>query len=107
METNALLVLTTAPSLDVANKITDLLLEKKFAACISVLPSMSSRYIWEGKICNEEEIQILIKTKASLFSDYIIPAIKSVHPYDVPEIIGLPITHGSADYLQWITAVTS
>lgn len=97
-----IVVLITVPSKDVGTKIANTLLEKKLAACINITSSVNSLYNWEGKTANDEEFLLIVKTKAAIFEDKFIPAIKAVHPYDVPEIIALPIIMGSKGYLDWI-----
>jgi periplasmic divalent cation tolerance protein len=96
-----LLVLCTCPTREVASAIATALLEERLAACVNQLPGIKSLYRWEGRIEDDEELLLLIKTTAQRF-----PAleemIRDLHPYDVPEIIGLPLTVGSKDYLAWI-----
>ncbi|HEX9028846.1 MAG TPA: divalent-cation tolerance protein CutA, partial [Anaerolineales bacterium] len=82
------------------------LLEQKLAACVNILPQLRSLYIWQGQIHDDEEAMLLVKTRAELFETQLIPAVKMVHPYEVPEIIALPVQAGSKDYLDWIDAVT-
>ena len=106
MDIKQIVVLITAPSAEVAEKISNTLLENKLAACVNIVPSINSLYIWEGEINNDEEVLLIIKTRYELFDDTFIKTIKEQHPYDVPEIIALPIVIGSEDYLQWITNVT-
>ena len=106
MDIKQIVVLITAPSAEVAEKISNTLLENKLAACVNIVPSINSLYIWEGEINNDEEVLLIIKTRYELFDDTFIKTIKEQHPYDVPEIIALPIVIGSEDYLHWITNVT-
>jgi len=97
-------VMTTAASVEEAQKITDSLLEKKLAACVQLI-NISSHYFWDNTICNSPEILLLIKCKASLYSQ-IEECIKSDHSYDVPEIICVPILNGAPPYLNWIDEVS-
>lgn len=97
-----IVALVTAPSLDIAEKLARSLVEQKLAACVNILPGVSSIYAWKGEIQTDEEVLLLIKTRAALFSEKLAPAIKALHPYEVPEIIALPIEMGAADYLNWI-----
>jgi periplasmic divalent cation tolerance protein len=96
-----LVVLCTCPTREVASAIATAVLEERLAACVNQLPGIKSLYRWEGRIEDDEELLLLIKTTSQLF-----PAleemIRDLHPYDVPEIIGLPLTVGSKDYLAWI-----
>lgn len=106
MTTNYVVVLITAPSKDVARKISDVLLEKKLAACANIAAPINSLYTWQGKVNDDEEVIMFVKTRADLFESEFVDAVKSVHPYDVPEIIALPIVMGSKSYLDWIGEVT-
>ena len=96
----------TAPSVEVAEKIAEILVESKLAACVSISSPIRSIYSWEGKINRDNEVLMIAKTRADLFGEEFIQAVKSNHPYQVPEIISLPILDGSADYLEWISDVT-
>jgi periplasmic divalent cation tolerance protein len=94
-------VLVTAPSKDVGRDVARALLEQKLAACVNVVPSIASLYTWEGELCSDEEVLLVIKSTGAAF-DELVAAVRDVHPYDVPEIIALPIVAGSQDYLDWI-----
>ncbi len=100
--TTYVVVLVTAPSREVARQIADTLLEKKLVACVNIVAPIESLYTWRGERCTDEEVLLLIKTRANLFTEQLVPAIKAIHPYEVPEIIALPIVAGSGDYLAWI-----
>ncbi|RPI34673.1 MAG: divalent-cation tolerance protein CutA [Chloroflexota bacterium] len=106
MDTRHILVLITAPSREVGDEIASALVSKKLAACVNTLPQINSLYTWEGKINNDEEVLLLVKTRTELFEDRLIPAVKAIHPYQVPEIIAIPILMGSQSYLDWIDAET-
>ncbi|MBI5412106.1 divalent-cation tolerance protein CutA [Candidatus Peregrinibacteria bacterium] len=93
--------LITAPSKEVAEKIAFALVEQKLAACCSIIPGVTSIYTWEGKTEKGEEAQIIVKTRSELFPQ-LMAAVKSLHSYQVPEIIMLPITAGLPAYLDWI-----
>lgn len=95
----------TAPSQEVAHKISSGLLEAHLIACANIIPTMTSMYHWEGKVQSETEILLMLKTRSSLF-EQVSSFIKLNHPYQVPEIIQLPIQQGSKDYLQWINENT-
>jgi len=99
-------VLITVPSKEVANKISDVLLNQKLAACVNIVSPINSLYTWKGKVNNDEEVLMIVKSRADLFETKLIDAVKSSHPYDVPEIIALPIIMGARDYLDWIKEVT-
>ena len=98
------LILTTCKSRESADTIAGLLVKERLAACVQRMP-IESTYLWQGEICNDAEIVLFIKSKAELF-DEISAKIREVHPYELPEIILLPITNGRPDYLRWIEDCT-
>ena len=100
-----LLVLTTVPERAVAEALARELLAARLAACIQIGSTVHSLYHWKGEIETAEETPIAIKTRADLYSR-LETAIRSRHPYELPEIIAVPISHGLAEYLDWITAET-
>jgi periplasmic divalent cation tolerance protein len=99
--TGFVVVLVTASGLEEGNKITSTILEKRLAACVNIVPKISSLFWWQGKIDAADEVLLIIKTRASRVKD-IIDAVKSVHSYSVPEVIALPIIEGHSGYLDWI-----
>lgn len=96
-----LLVISTVPDEEEGKTIAQKIVEERLAACVNVLPAVQSFYWWEGQISNDEEFLLLIKTQARLFPR-LEERIKILHPYQVPEIIALPILTGSREYLGWI-----
>lgn len=106
MDNNSVVVLVTAPSRETARQIARHVVENRLAACASILGPVESIYTWQGAVQAEEEVLLIIKTRAALVEPSLIPAIKSIHPYDVPEIIALPVVSGLKDYLGWINEVT-
>ena len=94
------IVLVTVASLAQGETIAQVLLAEKLAACVNLLP-VDSWYWWENKINRDREYQLLIKTKLSLFSQ-VREQIKTLHNYEVPEIIAIPIVAGSQSYLNWL-----
>lgn len=104
MGTNYAVVLVTASSRLEAEKIAQVLVEKKLAACVSLMP-IHSIYTWKSEVCQEDEWQLMIKTDLRHF-EQLETQIKQLHSYEVPEIIALPIIKGSADYLNWISEQT-
>jgi periplasmic divalent cation tolerance protein len=78
-----------------------LLVEERKAACVNIVPGVDSLFRWKGKIDSARESLLLVKTRASLFSE-IISLVKETHSYEVPEIIALPIIGGSEEYLKWL-----
>lgn len=100
-----ILVLCTCPSLSEAEAVATALIEERLAACVNRLPGIKSLYRWEGRVTHDDEILLLIKTSADLF-DRLEKTIKTLHPYETPEIIAVPIVAGSAEYLRWIEEST-
>lgn len=106
MDKEYIIVLITTPSKEVGEKIANALLEKKLAACVNMMAPIFSLYTWEEEIHRDDEVLLIVKSRADLFESDLIPVVQAVHPYDVPEIIALPILMGSANYLAWIDDVT-
>ncbi len=102
---DTLLVLTNCPDEEVANTIALAVVEARLAACVNILPRVQSIYRWQGGVESATEIPLFIKSTATSY-----PALESIirqhHPYDVPEIIALPVTHGLPSYLNWVAAET-
>ena len=94
-------VLTTTGNKEDAVKIARTLVQKKLAACIQVGGPITSIYRWEERIQEDEEWRIVIKTRRDMYES-LEKAIKENHPYEVPEIIGMPLTLGSGGYLEWM-----
>ncbi|MGO9136334.1 MAG: divalent-cation tolerance protein CutA [Syntrophales bacterium] len=94
-------VMTTTDNKEDAEKIAMSLVEKRLAACVQIAGPITSLYRWKGNIEKTQEWQCWIKSKEILYKE-IEKAIKSVHPYEVPEIIAIPIVAGSRGYLQWL-----
>ena len=106
MNPQHVIVFITAPSKEIGREIANTLLDQKLAACVNIISPINSLYIWEGKINDDEEALLVVKTRADLLKDGLVPAVKSVHPYEVPEILALPILMGLESYLEWIEEVT-
>ncbi len=77
------------------------LLEGHCVACANILPGVTSLFSWQGKICREEEVLMILKTRKDRF-DQVARVVKKYHSYSVPEIIALPVLEGSEDYLTWV-----
>ena len=93
--------MSTAPDLKSAQKIARGLVEKKLAACVSILPEIQSVYRWKKKLETSREVMLFIKTsgrRAKALESYF----KKRHPYDLPEFLVLPVTGGSREYLSWL-----
>jgi periplasmic divalent cation tolerance protein len=107
MPDHAIVVLITVPSREVGEKVARALLEQRLAACVNILPAIQSHYWWQGEIQQEQEALLFVKSRADLFASRLIPAVQAVHPYEVPEIIALPVTMGLESYLGWVTQETT
>jgi periplasmic divalent cation tolerance protein len=99
--TDKVVILVTTASLREAKQIARHLVKEKLAACVNISPPIHSIYRWEGKIVDEKEYQLFIKSSRDLFTE-IKTAISTIHSYHTPEIICLPIIDGSRNYLQWV-----
>ncbi|CAD5962862.1 divalent-cation tolerance protein CutA [Planktothrix agardhii] len=104
MATDYTVVFVTASSRLEAEKIAQVLVEEKLAACVSLMP-IHSIYTWESKLCRADEWQLIIKTDLRKFEPLTI-RVKQLHSYEVPEVIALPIVNGLVGYLDWIAAQT-
>lgn len=100
-----LVVLCTCPDEETAVRLSRDLVESGLAACVNRVTSVRSIYRWQGKVEDEPEVLLLIKTVQARFPE-IEMRIKALHPYDVPEIIALPIVAGSEAYLGWLASET-
>jgi periplasmic divalent cation tolerance protein len=107
MSEEFIVVLITVPSWQAGEAIARLLVESRLAACVNILPAVRSIYSWKGAIQSDEEVLLLAKSRAELFADQLLPAVKAAHPYELPEIIALPIRMGLPGYLDWINEATS
>jgi len=103
--TDYLVVFITTGNSAEAEKIADILVNSRKAACVNILPQVDSRFWWQGKIDSADEALLIVKTKASLL-DELVSLVKENHSYEVPEIIALPIMGGNRDYLKWINSET-
>lgn len=95
----------TVPSKKIAKNITRVLMKHKLAACISTIENVKSVFSWEGEVCEEKEILMMIKTRRANYGKVKL-VIEDIHPYEVPEIIALPIVDCSEDYLKWLVKET-
>ena len=100
-----ILAVTTVPSVDEGRRIVKELVERRLIACGNVLPGATSIYRWKGAIEETAEAVVLMKTTAGRWPE-LERALPALHPYDVPELIALPILGGHAAYLEWLSAET-
>ena len=96
-------IVTTTERREDADRIARTLVESRLAACVQVIGPITSTYRWHGKIETAQEWQCWAKSRRELY-DEVEQAIRRIHPYEVPEILALPIVAGSADYLAWLDA---
>jgi len=98
--------LTNLPDRAAAERLADLLIEKRVAACVNILAPCRSVYRWQGAVQHEEEHPMLIKTTAEAYAA-LEAVIRAGHPYELPEIIAVPVERGLPAYLDWVAAETS
>ena len=103
--TDFIQVVTTTEHREDAERIARTLVEERLAACVQVSGPITSTYRWQGKIETAEEWQCCAKTRRDLY-EKVEQAIRRLHPYEVPEIVAMPILAGSADYLKWLAEET-
>lgn len=101
-----MVVMTTVASADEAVTLIKTLLERRLIACGQIVPGVRSLYRWNGKIADEIEVIVYLKTRAARL-DSLEVAFAELHPYKVPELLALPVTGGLSKYLGWITSETS
>ena len=97
----SIVVLTTVSSEEEGGVIAKVLVEEQLAACVNMIPKVKSFYIYEGSFCEDQEVQLLIKTNSENFIA-LEKMIKELHSYTLPEIIAIPIVQASKEYLSWI-----
>jgi periplasmic divalent cation tolerance protein len=95
------LVFITASSREEAHAIGKTLVQEKLAACASLIPEIESLYVWKGRFCDERECLLLLKSREDLI-DSLIPRVKALHSYEVPEILTVKIEKGNPEYLRWL-----
>lgn len=103
MEPAALVVLTTLGTVEDARKLVRALVDERVIACGTLLPGAQSIYRWEGSVKEDSEVVVLLKTDASKW-DTLAAAIRRLHPYQVPELLALPVSRGLDRYLAWVTS---
>ncbi|MDR1727910.1 MAG: divalent-cation tolerance protein CutA [Acidobacteriota bacterium] len=98
---DAIIVLSTVGSEELGVEIAAALVENGEAACVNILPGIRSVYRWKGELCRDAEHLLIIKSVQGKF-DAVRERIRSLHPYEVPEVLAIPVAAGDADYLQWL-----
>lgn len=120
----AVVAYCTVPSAEVGTALARALVTSKLAACVNIVPGVRSVYSWKGEVCEDDELLLVVKSRAELAGDRgasprarrrradaraagaLEEAVKALHPYDTPELIVLPVTAGAAPYLAWLHAST-
>lgn len=102
---STLLVLTNLPDRAAAERLAELLVDQQLAACVNILAPCRSVYRWKGALQHDEEHPLLVKTTVERYPA-LEQALRAGHPYELPEIIAVPIEHGLPAYLDWVTAQT-
>jgi periplasmic divalent cation tolerance protein len=103
---DAMLVITQLPDRDSALRLAEKLVEGRLGACVNVLGECASVYRWNGRLERAAEVPVLVKTRGALYSR-VEQAIREAHPYELPEIVAVPLSAGLPAYLAWIEAETS
>lgn len=102
---SVLVVLTNLPDRAAAEKLAEVLLETRVAACVNILAPCRSVYRWKGAIQHDEEVPVLAKTTVERYAA-LEAAIRAHHPYELPEIVAVPVERGLPEYLAWVAAET-
>jgi periplasmic divalent cation tolerance protein len=105
LETDCVMLFSTTPDLLLAKRIAHILVEEKLAACVQLQPSLLSIYEWQGQMQGEQEVGLIIKTSQKIYKKTM-NRIVQLHPYEVPEIVVLPIKDGHQPYLKWVNQQT-
>ena len=105
-ESETLLVFTNLPDRETALTLARGLVERRLAACVNVLGACTSVYRWKGEIEQADEVPVLVKTRSARY-DEVEAAIRELHPYELPEIVAVPVVRGLTDYVDWIAEETA
>ena len=100
-----ILIYCTVPNAKIAKEMANLIVKNRLAACVSITDKVESIFSWDGELCKEKELLLSIKTVRSNF-ERINTLINDMHPYNVPEVIAVPVINCSEDYMQWIVHET-
>ncbi|HMK56929.1 MAG TPA: divalent-cation tolerance protein CutA [Dissulfurispiraceae bacterium] len=102
----ALIVYITAPHEEEAARIARTLVEERLAGCVNIVKDIRSIYSWQGKIEDEKEVLLIVKTRPQLFQA-VSARVQELHSYSVPEVIAMPVVCGSEEYLKWLNETTA
>jgi periplasmic divalent cation tolerance protein len=103
MSDDPITVFMTASSRDEARQLAEMLVDRRLAACVQIIPEIESVYRWQGKVERQPEVLLIAKTVSGKFAE-LETAVRSVHSYETPEIVAFPLTDGSRPYLDWLSA---
>lgn len=103
---DVIVVLTNLPDRGAAQKLAQELVAQRLAACVNVLAECASVYRWKGAVENATEVPVLIKTRAARYAE-VEAAIRRLHPYELPEVLAVPVVRGSKEYLDWVAGETA
>lgn len=101
-----IVTLTTCPTRDVAERLADALVEGRHAACVNIIPGLTSVYRWQGRIEHDEELLLVAKTTGDAYPG-LERTVLALHPDELPEIVAVPVQGGLAGYLQWVSEETA
>lgn len=99
-------MLTTFPDIATATSVAEVLLRDALIACATMLPGATSLYVWNDEVTQSSEVQVLLKTRIPLLTE-LTERLLTVHPYETPEVLALPVTWGTTSYLDWVTRSTT
>jgi len=103
---DTVVVYTNLPDRDAAMRIAQALIEERLAACVNVLPECMSVYRWKDAVETAREVPLMIKTRQALYGE-VEAAIRRLHPYELPEVVAVPVVRGLPEYLEWVAAETT
>ena len=103
--TDGLLVITTLPNADAAAELAKNVVGERLAACANLIPALRSIYKWQGKVQDENEVLVLFKTRQDSY-EALKARILELHPYEVPEVLAIPVEQGYSAYLEWLARET-
>lgn len=106
MASDTLMALCTCPDEAVARDLATALVEARLAACVNVLPGIGSVYRWQGEVESATEVLLIMKTTTACW-DRLVAAVTAQHPYELPELIAVPVSNGLTPYLNWIRESTA
>jgi periplasmic divalent cation tolerance protein len=106
MSADVLIALCTCPDAAVGGRIAEALVGEGLAACVNTLPGITSVYLWKGEVQRDAEVLLLIKTTQARLPE-LTGRVRQLHPYELPEVIAVPVSGGLPDYLQWVISCTS